>query len=112
MYFRVLSVTIALPYRILISKTVLQVDAPVKITASELAARCQVFYRKIYGFFTVYDFDEDIRMVTGVCVHNKVPLSHPGTRCYENWTNTVQLFIFIILEYVYDYPQPYIQKAK
>ena len=27
----------------------------VEITVKELAARCQVFYRKIYVFFTVYD---------------------------------------------------------
>ena len=48
-YFRVLSVNITLPY-IDFLKNVLQADA-LKITASELAARCQVFYRKIYGFF-------------------------------------------------------------
>ena len=38
----------AVGYRNLISKNVLQVDA--RKNTSELAARCQVFYRTIYGF--------------------------------------------------------------
>ena len=29
-------------------------QTPVKITLYGLAAGCRVFYRKIYGFFTVY----------------------------------------------------------
>ena len=38
------------PYRILISKYVLQVNAH-KNNGKRQAAGCQVFYRKIYGFF-------------------------------------------------------------
>ena len=35
-----------------------------------------------------YDFDQDRRTAPGVCCHGYVPLSHSGTRRYENWTNS------------------------
>ena len=47
-YFRALSVNITLPY---LDKNVLQVNARKNNgVLEELAARCQVFHRKIYGF--------------------------------------------------------------
>ena len=51
--FLVLLVNITLPYFALYKKKFYKYR-PVKITASELPARCQVLYRKIYEFFTVY----------------------------------------------------------
>ena len=48
-YFRVLSVNITLPYLYFSKCSMYTGKRP--ITVKELAARCQVFYRKIYGFF-------------------------------------------------------------
>ena len=38
---------------------------PVKITVKELAARCQVFYRKIYGFVYSVGTQERVRKSHG-----------------------------------------------
>ena len=35
------------------------------------------------------DIDEERRAATGICGHGYVPLSHSGTRRYENWTNSI-----------------------
>ena len=41
---------------------------PVKITACELAARCQVFYREIHGFFYSVEFEQHRFYVDVICI--------------------------------------------
>ena len=67
-YFRVLSVNITLPYLYFSKCSMYTGKRP--ITVKELAARCQVFYRKIYGFFfTVHNYNfPSIQNQTFVCM--------------------------------------------
>ena len=105
-YSRVLSVNITLPY--LYFKKCSTGKRP--ITVKELAARCQVFYRKIYGFFlqciiTIFQVSKTKLLFACSCdincsifpkVQHKYRVHHRGILYHFDFRNRMQVWTRIV----------------
>ena len=75
-------------------------QTPVKITGNPLAAGCQVFYRKIYGFFTVCVLTKVIiRLFASdnftIRLHTQWPSCHKWCKCWLYGHKSPSLFYII-----------------